>query len=52
MAADKSAHFVNVEDEASQHVVAFPIHIIVFLLYVELAEEIEGDDRVYVDDNG
>jgi hypothetical protein len=41
-----------VEDEARQHVVTFLIHIIVFFLHVKLAEEIEGDDRVQVDDNG
>jgi hypothetical protein len=41
-----------VEDEAGQHVVTFLIHVIVFLLHVKLAEEIEGDDRVQVDDNG
>lgn len=39
------------EDETRQHVVAFPIDIVVLLLNVKLAEEVKGDDRVYVDDN-
>lgn len=40
------------EDEARQHVVTFLVHIIVLFLDVKLAEEIEGNDRVKVDDNG
>jgi len=43
---------VNVEDEAGQHVVTLPVDVVVFLLDVELAEEVEGDDRVDVHDDG
>ena len=44
-------HFVNVEDEAGQHVVAFAVNTIILLLNVEFSEKVEGDDRVNVYDN-
>merc|ERR1712071_255567 len=43
---------VNVEDEASQHVVTFAVDVVVLLLDVELAEEVEGNDGVDVHDDG
>ena len=40
------------EDEASQHVVTFAVDVVVLLLDVELAEEVEGNDGVDVHDDG
>ena len=40
------------EDEASKHVVTFPVDFVFFLLDVEFTEEVEGDDGVDVDDDG
>lgn len=42
---------VQVEHEARQHVMTVPVDLVIFLLDVELAEEIESDHSVYVHDD-
>ena len=43
----------EVEDKACEHVVALGVRLALLLLrHVELAEEVEGDDRVHVADDG
>lgn len=43
--------FVQMEDEAGQHVVALLVNFLFFFRHVELPEEVEGDDGVDVHDN-
>lgn len=40
------------EDEASQHVMTLAVDVVVLLLDVELAEEVEGDNRINVHNDG
>ena len=48
-----SHSFVEVEDEACEHVVTLGVGLALLLFrHVELAEEVEGDDRVHVADDG
>ena len=44
--------FVEVEDEAGEHVVALLVHLVLLLLrHVELPEEVEGDHSVNVNND-
>ena len=48
-----SHSFVEMEDKAGQHVMALGVRLPLLLLrHIELAEEVEGDDRVHVADDG
>lgn len=46
-----SSNLVDVEDEAGQHVVTLAVDVVVLFLHVELAEEVEGNNRVDIHDN-
>lgn len=43
--------YIDLDDTDCPHSVTLFVHFVIFLLYVEFAKEIEGNNGVYVYDN-